>query len=209
MTRRLTPRCLTVLPVGRVIQSKRALTIRLTHRTSGHRSSGACPTSAPVSKSHRVFGERRHNKRSDCRSVRAPLRFDPRRPCVSIGHSCQFVHTGWHPPLSHQAVPRTSPLFTTALAVGTGRCSSRGGFHGRAEARPAHDALSHAHAIDDRPSPSDVSEQRRHAYNTERSHECVGRVPPFTFRSRPTTAPLPYHALTRAHNSTENGEVAP
>ena len=37
----------------------------------------------------------------------------------------------------------------------------------------------------------DVSEQRRHAYNTERSHESLGRVPPLTFLPRPTTAPEP------------------
>ena len=37
----------------------------------------------------------------------------------------------------------------------------------------------------------DVSEQWRHAYNTERSHESLGRVPPLTFLPRPTTAPEP------------------
>ena len=35
----------------------------------------------------------------------------------------------------------------------------------------------------------DVREQWRHAYNTERSHESLGRVPPLTFLPRPTTAP--------------------
>jgi putative transposase len=37
----------------------------------------------------------------------------------------------------------------------------------------------------------DVSEQWRHAYNTERSHESLGRVPPLTILPRPTTAPEP------------------
>jgi putative transposase len=37
----------------------------------------------------------------------------------------------------------------------------------------------------------DISEQWRHAYNTERSHESLGRMPPLTFLPRPTTAPQP------------------
>ncbi|MCC6246057.1 MAG: transposase [Gemmatimonadaceae bacterium] len=35
----------------------------------------------------------------------------------------------------------------------------------------------------------DVSEQWRHAYNSERSHESLGRVPPLTFLPRPTPTP--------------------
>lgn len=35
----------------------------------------------------------------------------------------------------------------------------------------------------------EVSEQWRQAYNTERSHESLGRVPPLTFLPRPTTTP--------------------
>lgn len=35
-----------------------------------------------------------------------------------------------------------------------------------------------------------VSEQWRQAYNTERAHETLGRVPPLTFLPRPTTTPV-------------------
>lgn len=33
-----------------------------------------------------------------------------------------------------------------------------------------------------------VSEEWRHSYNTERSHESLGKVPPLTFLPRPTCA---------------------
>jgi putative transposase len=36
-----------------------------------------------------------------------------------------------------------------------------------------------------------VSEQWRHAYNTERPHESLGRVPPLSFLLSPTTTPEP------------------